>query len=41
MTTYNVPSIAQIEEEILKNISDDYVKEVGTLTRYMTKSFAI
>lgn len=41
MTTYNVPSIAQIEEEILKNISDDYVKEVGTLTRDMTKSFAI
>lgn len=41
MTTYNVPSIAQIEEEILKNISDDYVKEVGTFTVDMAKSFAI
>ncbi|MGL6024434.1 MAG: baseplate J/gp47 family protein [Cetobacterium sp.] len=41
MTTYEVPSIAQIEKEMLENISDEYVKEVGTFTRDMTKSFSI
>lgn len=41
MTVYNVPSISEIENEMLANISDDYIKEVGTFTRDMTKSFAI
>lgn len=41
MTVYNVPSIAEIEEEMLSNISDDYVKDVGTFTRDMVKSFSI
>lgn len=38
---YKVPSVAEIEEEILKNISDDYVKEPGTFTRDLIKTFAI
>ena len=38
---YKVPSVAEIEEELLKNISDDYVKEPGTFTRDLIKTFAI
>lgn len=38
---YKVPSVAEIEEELLKNISDDYVKNPGTFTRDLIKTFAI
>ncbi|MGL6063771.1 MAG: baseplate J/gp47 family protein [Fusobacteriaceae bacterium] len=41
MTTYSVPSVNEIEKEMLKNISDEYVKDVGTFTRDMVKSFSL
>ena len=41
MTTYKVPSIDEIEQEMLNNISDDYVKDVGTFTRDLIRTFAI
>lgn len=41
MIEYKVPTIDEIEEEMLNNISDDYVKDVGTFTRDMTRTYAI
>lgn len=41
MTTYKVPSIDEIEQEMLNDISDDYVKDVGTFTRDLIRTFAI
>ena len=41
MTTYKVPSIDEIEQEMLRNIPDDYVKDIGTFTRDLTRTYAI
>ncbi|MEG0069798.1 MAG: baseplate J/gp47 family protein [Cetobacterium sp.] len=41
MTTYKVPSIDEIEQEMLNSISDDYVKDIGTFTRDLTRTYAI
>lgn len=41
MSGYNVPSIEQIMSELLGNISDDYVKEPGTFTYDLTKTYGL
>lgn len=41
MNDYNVPSIDQIMREMLANISDDYVKEPGTFTYDLTKTYGL
>ena len=41
MTTYKVPTIDEIEKEMLGNIPDDYVKDIGTFTRDLTRTYAI
>lgn len=38
---YEKTSIEEIEKSLLGNISDDYIKEIGTFTRDLTKSVAI
>lgn len=41
MDEYRVPSIDEIEREMLNNVPDDYVKEVGTFTRDLIKTYAL
>lgn len=38
---YKAPSILEVENDILNNIPNDYVKDIGTFTRDLTKAFAI
>lgn len=39
--SYKAPSIAEVENDILNDIPDDYIKDTGTFTRDLTKAFAI
>lgn len=41
MANYKVPSVDEIESDMLGNISDDYVKERGTFTRDLIKTYAL
>ena len=41
LSSYKAPSILEVENNILNHIPDDYVKDVGTFTRDLTKAFAI
>lgn len=41
MSDYNIPNIDEIELEMLNNVPDDYVKEVGTFTRDLIKAYAL
>lgn len=41
MDEYRVPSIEEIEREMLDNVPDDYVKEVGTFTRDLIKTYTL
>lgn len=41
MNDYKVPNINEIELEMLNNMPDDYVKEVGTFTRDLIKTYTL
>lgn len=41
LSKYKAPSISEIEKSILDNIPNDYIKDVGTFTRDLTKAFSI
>lgn len=41
LSKYKAPTISEVEQNMLDNISDDYIKDIGTFTRDLTKAYAI